>query len=677
MSISPLRRALGALLFVSLANAPAAQVADGIHTFGIELDGTVCGYAEFQTSTVKGEDGAYTLVKHEVLMLRSALGSDFTTELDLTYHVDQATGRFTYHDSHIVSGDIELESKVTVEGNVARFTSTLAADETTIEIPHGALLENTLYFPHLLRDFVQGDAKEMTYSLLEVREWEMEEVVVTRVQAETLELSAGRFETVVLDRYSPSSGVKVRVWLDTKTGIIVKSDLPGGYVSTLATPAVKKLVKRVNIDDTIVTKTNVAIADITGISYLKVKAVLEPSGLQLRPEDLNVPGQKFVGTVVDNLVDGVFEIEIPHYDGTNAPPFPPVYYDETLREYLEPDEFMESEDPVLVKKAQEITEGAKDSWDAAVRLSLWVADNIGYVIPGGLTARRTYDLGEGECGAHSILLGGFCRAVGIPARVVWGCMYLPNAGGSFGQHAWTEIWMGEAGWVPVDSTAHEVDFVDSAHLRIGLLDSLAIALNAKSFEILEYRVASGEGEGEVAADVAAKLAPYVGDYLAPDASLLIPALVRDGRLAVDIRGQVLALNEPDEKGRWFCTLSNRLYFVFGRDTGGEVDTMTIHEIARIGRTADPEEIGDDVPADIVPLLGKYTFPQAKLELTVFWNEGLMVHNALELRVVRFDLTDEEGRWLDEFGKNSMTFEADDEGKVRALFLDVASEFARQ
>jgi hypothetical protein len=254
-------------------------------------------------------------------------------------------------------------------------------------------------------------------------------------------------------------------------------------------------------------------------------------------------------------------------------------------------------------------------------------------------------------------------------------MYLPTAGGSFGQHAWTEIWMGEAGWIPVDSTAHEVDFVDSAHLRIGLFGSFATALNAESFEILEYRV--GTGEAEAAPDVVAQYAPWIGDYLSPDATLTIPILVRDGRLAVDIRGQVLALKDPDAKGRWYCTLTDRLYFAFGSDEAGAVTTMTIHEIVRIARTEDPEEIGDDVPPDVAPLLGKYIFPQATLELTVTWDDGLVVHNALEDRDVRFDLTDEEGRWIDEFGKNAITFDSVDQGEVRALFLDVGNEFARR
>ncbi len=113
--------------------------------------------------------------------------------------------------------------------------------------------------------------------------------------------------------------------------------------------------------------------------------------------------------------------------------------------------------------------------------------NIKGAIPGGGTARGTYDQLAGECGGHSFLLAAFCRAVGIPARAVWGCLYIPHGGGAFGQHAWNEVYMGEAGWIPLDTTIGETDYVDSGHVRIGVFQSLATSLNARSLEIIDHR----------------------------------------------------------------------------------------------------------------------------------------------------------------------------------------------
>jgi hypothetical protein len=404
---------------------------------------------------------------------------------------------------------------------------------------------------------------------------------------------------------------------------------------------------------------------------------MEPSGLRITPESLNVPGQRFEGTVKDNLIEGIFEIEHPRYDGAGAPAFPPPSIDdESLMEFLEPGDFIESNDPVLIERARKITAGSKDSWDAAVRLGRWVAENIAYEIPGGMTARKTYDLRKGECGAHSILLAGFCRAMGIPARVVWGCMYIPNMGGAFGQHAWNEIWMGEAGWIPVDSTAFEADFVDSGHIRVGIYQSMTTAINTKSMEILDHRVGSGMDAGAEAA-AAGKYEDYVGDYLA-DGGLTIPALVREGGLCVDIRGQVIPMNDPDEKGRWISRLTSRLYLVFTRNEEGAVTEMIIHQIIQLNRKSDPGEIPDGVPAKFLPFLGKYVLPQAKAEFTVLWDDGrLAVDNPMEKDLVHFNPPDEEGWSLDEHGRHSIAFEVDDAGKPVVLLVDTASPCPRK
>jgi len=139
-----------------------------------------------------------------------------------------------------------------------------------------------------------------------------------------------------------------------------------------------------------------------------------------------------------------------------------------------------------VEKAREITAGSRDSWDAAVRLSRWVGTEIAGALPGG-SARQTFDKGSGECGAHSRLLAAFCRAVGIPARMVTGGAYTTIMDGSFGQHGWNEVWMGEAGWVPVDCTFQESDYLDSGHIRFGLLTTF----NPTELEILDYRLSGG------------------------------------------------------------------------------------------------------------------------------------------------------------------------------------------
>jgi len=148
-------------------------------------------------------------------------------------------------------------------------------------------------------------------------------------------------------------------------------------------------------------------------------------------------------------------------------------------------------------------------------------------------ARKTYDVKAGECGAHSLLLTAFCRAVGIPARVVWGCMYIPNFGGAFGQHGWSEIYMGKAGWIPVDATVFENDFVDSGHIRLGVLNSPTISLNAKKMEVLDHKVGSGKVDIEEKADVD-KYSAYLSKYTNLEMNTVVKIFVQNENLTVDI-----------------------------------------------------------------------------------------------------------------------------------------------
>ena len=66
-----------------------------------------------------------------------------------------------------------------------------------------------------------------------------------------------------------------------------------------------------------------------------------------------------------------------NYDGKDAPPFPPDFSGDTsLKKYLEPEILIESDHPDIVVMAKSITDGAPDSWEAAVRLSKWVGKEV-------------------------------------------------------------------------------------------------------------------------------------------------------------------------------------------------------------------------------------------------------------------------------------------------------------
>jgi transglutaminase-like putative cysteine protease len=665
--------------FSAICQAAAAQIESKTLYYGIEINGVLCGYSEVSISPIEQDGKEMILLKDKVFAMVSALGSKFNTQVNLTYHIDPETWEFSYHDSEIKQGTTKLGSKVYINGDTARFIGTPGNRETTVELPPDVVLENVLCFPHLIEDFVERKLSEKTYQIYEVRETDVQKSTYTKVATEKLELAGKSYNALVLNKLNHKTGLKAQIWIDVENGYMLKGVVPGNRMSYLADPSVVNRIKMADMDDTLFTKVNVAIADIQAISHMKVKAEIQPTGLWVTQESLNVPGQTFTGTVSENLIEGIFEIEHKRYDGTDAPPFPPDFSnDESVKKYLEAEDFIQSDDPVLIEKAQEITRGSKDSWQAACRLSKWVSENIGYAIPGGMTARNTYDTKAGECGAHSILLAAFCRAVGIPARVVWGCMYVPNYGGAFGQHGWSEIYMGKAGWITVDSTASEIDYVDSGHIRIGEFQSMVTALNPKKMEVLDFTAGSMK-MGKKETDTALYGA-YVGEYTSPVTKTVLKVFVQGGSLAVDIpKKVVLALKDADEQGRWYCKLTDQLYFTFERKLLGlgKVEEMHLHQIIPLPRKEGPQDPMHNVPEKFKPYLGTYSLAALQAEFKVIYKNGcLAVDDPLAKKIVKLQPPDENGMWLDEFNKNSIFFEKDAKGNITAMKIDSVDKFIR-
>ncbi|MDH3745591.1 MAG: DUF3471 domain-containing protein, partial [Acidobacteriota bacterium] len=524
------------------------------------------------------------------------------------------------------------------------------------------------------------------YSILDIRDANVQEVVYKHLGGETLQFAGNTYQTVMVNETHTKTGVRRHTWIDWESGRVVQGNLPNDRRFYLTGPGVVRQIQMANVNDDLLSKVGVLIADFQSIRYMKVRAVFHPTGLRPTPESLNISGQTFTGTVEGNRIEGIFEIRHPRYDGAGAPPFPPDFgEDESLGEYLEPSLLTESDDPVLVEKARELTRGARDSWDAARRVSTWVAHNIDAAIPGGGTARRTYDLRAGECGGHSALVAAMCRAVGIPARLAFGCQYIPNFGGAFGQHAWNEVYMGElVGWVPLDSTAEEPDYVDSGHIRIGDLQSTASALNPVEMEVLEYALAGGEVIVPTLGTEIATPGPgskryeaYLGRYSRPSGTLDIT--VENDRLVVDFDGRVaLALGEPDHDGVWSCRSSSRVSVTFDRGEDGRVTTMALHERTRMRKTGEPDKADPKAPEEFRSHLGTYYLAAGDAEYVVAWRHGsLAIHDPNAGRFVRLNEDpDTQGTWISQASGNRVTFQNGPNGNVEQLTLDSTQSFKR-
>jgi transglutaminase-like putative cysteine protease len=95
------------------------------------------------------------------------------------------------------------------------------------------------------------------------------------------------------------------------------------------------------------------------------------------------------------------------------------------------------------------------------KLNGWVLDSLAKTVTSGVpNALAVLHSRRGDCNEHAQLFVALVRALGIPARVASGLLYL---NGKFYYHAWAEVWLGT--WVAVDPTFGQFP-ADAAHLRL-------------------------------------------------------------------------------------------------------------------------------------------------------------------------------------------------------------------
>jgi len=655
------------------ANNPD-QEPEGIY-YGIKTNGVLYGYSRYKSTDIEKNGKKVVESENYIFVKRTLFGSRINSERRSLSYIDPETKRCEYSTIEIKEGNIKEKITIKIKNNEAIISSLFRNQQKKVKLTPNTISDQRELLKKLKEDFIIGDTREKSYQILNAVDGKVRKSKFTKLGIEEIKILGNILNAVVIKQNTVETGVYQKWWLDQKNGKILKIKINNDVIFR-TDYKVRDRIKTINMDTTIFTKANVNIADIHGIEYMKMKVRIAPTGVLLTPEKLNQSGQKFIGTVKNNVVEGILEIEHKKYDGENAPPYPPDFPNgESLHEYLQPGELIESDDPVLVKKAKQIAGGSRDSWEAAVRLSRWVAENISYGIPGGITARKTYDVKAGECGAHSNLMAAFCRAVGIPARVVWGAMYLPERGGSFGQHGWNEVYMGEAGWIPLDTTAHEIDFLDSAHIRIAEHKSNTTAFNGEKIEILDYRVNNTKmGEAHEASHQYDK---YTGKYKSIDKKIVAIVKVQEGTLVVVPRKNTyLPLAKPDERGYWYCKLDTNVFFVFHEDPPGKVTQMELHQLVNALKKSQLSSESSKAPEKFRTYLGKYLLAATNETLTVFYKDGNLVIDVPKEKLIKLHPIDGEEKWIDQHNSKIVYFEKDDQGNINTMKIDVIIKYKR-
>jgi transglutaminase-like putative cysteine protease len=153
-----------------------------------------------------------------------------------------------------------------------------------------------------------------------------------------------------------------------------------------------------------------------------------------------------------------------------APPAePPAGAKAPGDEYLTPNSYLQSDDPLVQKLAEQAAGAETDPWTATRQMERWVHQNLKQKNFSTLlaSAAEVAKNLQGDCTEHAVLLAAMARARKIPSRVVVGVVYVTSLS-SFGGHMWTEVFINGL-WVPLDATlgrggigADHIKFADSS-----------------------------------------------------------------------------------------------------------------------------------------------------------------------------------------------------------------------
>lgn len=479
----------------------ALALAPGVSFYTLGMGSRTVGQATSRLDTIP--EG---FVLEDVMSLElPALGQTGTAvsrtrvELDpslvmrsFVFTLDSEVGRFRASGS--LGADTTLSVTVESAGNEQSLSFRLPqppvfANVVPIRVAMGGELEvgNRIRMPVF-------DPTSMSTRTVEVRVLEHDTLVVTdsvAVDPGTGRWASAREDTIPAWRIAEVfGGIQVESWVDDD-GRILRASSPLGFSMEkteyeLARQAQEeaRLTSASPIDDDVILSTavqsDVDLEDAEVYDEIRFRLTgVDLSGFQLEGGRQTLRGDTLIVRREDwDRLDPGYSLPYKRMD---------------LREALEPEPLIQSDDERIVRRARQLAASrgswAQDPVEVARRLTRSVygmlEKSVTFSIPSAVQVLETR---RGDCNEHTVLYVALARALGLPARTAVGLVHLD---GAFFYHAWPEVWLGE--WVAVDPTFGQYP-ADAAHIRFvvgGLAQQVEIVrlIGNLDIEVLDRVVA--------------------------------------------------------------------------------------------------------------------------------------------------------------------------------------------
>ncbi len=447
------------------ATQPAGQaLATRTEYFAAFLGGSRIGYA-VMTRTASA-DRVINEMKMEITLKRfdRALTTAATTRTvetadgkPLSYTSEQKLGTI----AQTVAGEIlpDGQLRLTIE-------SPLGNQTQTIRWPKGALLDEGQRLLHLSRRRKPGD----TYTMVTFDPSSAAglETLVTVGKKKNVDL-LGRvvpLTEITSQLKAPTGVMTVLSYLD-EDGVALKVRMPI-IGTTIELVACTREVALGEIDPVDIMKQVIVQCPKPSADPRKAAAVtyvVAPKG----SKKITFPAGD--SQKVSRQPDGTIVVTVRPVAAPAGAMLPYEGEDKAALAALKPSRFVESDAKEVVALAREAVGDTRDAAEAVRRIEAFVAKYItGKSLSVGYASAREVVAGrQGDCTEHAVLAAALCRAVGIPAQVVTGLVYVEKYGSYehvlFG-HAWAQAYVGGK-WVGLDAALHRYD---AGHVALAVGD---------------------------------------------------------------------------------------------------------------------------------------------------------------------------------------------------------------
>lgn len=130
---------------------------------------------------------------------------------------------------------------------------------------------------------------------------------------------------------------------------------------------------------------------------------------------------------------------------------------------------LQIDDPVIQKAIAEAVGGEENPYRMVRKILSYIGDHMEFEMAGGWdTAPNVLKRGTGSCSEYSFVFMAMARGAGIPTRFAAGVVERGDeASMDVAFHRWTEVYLPDYGWVPVDGDAGDREWQADAARGIG------------------------------------------------------------------------------------------------------------------------------------------------------------------------------------------------------------------